>query len=265
MVIENVPGFVRGRHSMLEKVQRELDEIAVRTGVKYRLSVSVLDAADFGVPQHRQRAIIVALRSGCVFEPPPIVGNRPTAWDAIGDLALDDVPKMTGRWATLLPSIPEGSNYLHHTDKGQGLPLFGYRTRYWSFLLKLAKDRPSWTVPAQPGPSVGPFHWDNRPLARQELLRLQSFPANWIVEGSRRDQVKQIGNATPPLLAEHVGRAIARNLGRPVTGRFRFSIANSASTPRPKRTSKVPEAFLELSGDHVAHPGTGLGPNPRLV
>ena len=48
-----------------------------------------------------------------------------------------------------------------HTDRG-GEPLFGWRRRYWSFLLKLAKSAPAWTVQAQPGPATGLFHWDNR-------------------------------------------------------------------------------------------------------
>src|SRR2546421_631152 len=81
------------------------------------------------------------------------------AYDAFADLPLEASPSMRGRWAELLPSIPEGSNYQHHTDRGQGLPIFGFRTRYWSFLLKLAQDRPSWTISAQPGPATGPFHW----------------------------------------------------------------------------------------------------------
>jgi DNA (cytosine-5)-methyltransferase 1 len=54
-----------------------------------------------------------------------------TAWDALGDLAAQpdnhDL-QLTGKWAGLLPSIPEGQNYLWHTPRGGGLPLFGWRT-----------------------------------------------------------------------------------------------------------------------------------------
>src|SRR3546814_15139025 len=60
-----------------------------------------------------------------------------------------------GKWADLLPSIPEGQNYLWHTERGGGIPLFGWRRRYWNFLLKLAKNKPSWTIQAQPGPATG--------------------------------------------------------------------------------------------------------------
>ena len=91
-----------------------------------------------------------------------------TAWDAIGEFSLRskaDELKVRGQWADLLPSIPEGENYLWYTARKGGLPLFGWRTRFWSFLLKLAKDRPSWTIQAQPGPAIGPFHWENRMLS----------------------------------------------------------------------------------------------------
>ena len=72
--------------------------------------------------------------------------------------------------------IPEGLNYLHHTERGKGEKLFGWRRRYWSFLIKLSKRRRSWTLTAQPGPAIGPFHWKNRRLARIELARLQTKP-----------------------------------------------------------------------------------------
>ena len=77
-----------------------------------------------------------------------------TAWDAIGDLPHDvDDPALNigGRWGDLLPTIPEGQNYPFRTDRGAGRPLFGWRRRYWNFLLELAKNRPAWTIQAQPG------------------------------------------------------------------------------------------------------------------
>ncbi|HNI65022.1 MAG TPA: HemK/PrmC family methyltransferase, partial [Pseudomonadales bacterium] len=56
--------------------------------------------------------------------------------------------RVSGKWADLLPSIPEGMNYLYHTERGEGRPPFGWRRRYWSFLLKLAKARPAWQLVA---------------------------------------------------------------------------------------------------------------------
>jgi DNA (cytosine-5)-methyltransferase 1 len=117
------------------------------------------------------------------------------------DLALK------GRWANLLPSIPEGKNYLWHTNRGGGKRLFGWRTKYWSFLLKLAKNQPAWTIPAQPAQNAGPFHWANRQLRTSEMLKLQTIPSNIFVAGTRADRQRQIGNAVPSLLAEAIGRA----------------------------------------------------------
>ena len=69
-------------------------------------------------------------------------------------------------------------------------------------MLKLHPDLPSWTVAAQPGPWVGPLHWNNRRLRVPEIAALQSFPNDYIFTGSRRSIQKQIGNAVPPLLGK---------------------------------------------------------------
>lgn len=266
VLMENVQGFVAGPHSVARFIQRSFDEINGRTGFRYRVSTAVLDAANFGVPQRRSRAIVVALRDGAKMSwPVPTHLDEPTtAWDALHDVPTAEAVPATGRWADLLPSIPEGANYLWHTPKGGGMPLFGYRTRFWSFLLKLAKDRPSWTLPAQPGPSVGPFHWDNRPLTPTEALRIQSFPLDWRVEGTRREKVRQIGNATPPLLAEVLGKSLRWTLhGTSFREAPTFRVKRAAATPPPARISPVPAQFHALRGEHPDHPGAGAGPQPR--
>jgi DNA (cytosine-5)-methyltransferase 1 len=265
VMMENVQGFLTGSNSVLGIIQDFFHSIAIESGEKYHIEWKVLDAAGYGVPQHRRRAILIASREDAISLPETTVTNPVRAWDALFDVDPDPAPPpASGRWAELLPSIPEGGNYLFHTSRGGGLPLFGYRTRYWSFLLKLAKNLPSWTIPAQPGPSVGPFHWDSRPLAANELLRLQSFPADWCVEGSRRDQVRQIGNATPPLLGEVLGRTIRTTLegvkwpSPPV-----LTIERQAVVPRARARTRVPDKYLDLVGNHPAHGGSGLGPRPR--
>lgn len=269
LLIENVSGFVQGEVSALGLIENRLRAINLSEATHYSLQQLVVDAADYGVPQRRRRALLVACRDGEVFQWPKAThSDSPlTAWDAIGDLQLRDeeLPKPVGKWAALLPSIPEGQNYLWHTDRGGGEPIFGYRTRFWSFLLKLKKSEPSWTLPAQPGPSTGPFHWDNRPLAIKELLRLQSFPDDWVVEGGHRDQVRQVGNATPPLLAEVVGRALAAQLfGEHFQGRrLQFRVDRADQIPAAHARRPVPEDYLYLVGEHPAHPGSGKGPRPR--
>src|SRR6185436_5258983 len=194
-LLENVRGIAyslrdEGYRYLLDEIRR----INKRRGTKYDPTPSFLNAASYGVPQLRERFFLVGARDGRRFRFPVPThahgganGLLPfrTAWDAIGDLEnaipFGDSVAAEGKWAGLLPSIPEGENYLWHTDRGGGLPLFGWRTRFWSFLLKLAKNRPSWTIQAQPGPAVGPFHWKNRRLTVRELCRIQTFPDDVII------------------------------------------------------------------------------------
>jgi DNA (cytosine-5)-methyltransferase 1 len=267
LLLENVVGFVQGAGSALPAIKERLDDVNRRRRTSYKLQHVALDAADYGVPQHRRRAIAIACHDGQQLQwPAPTHREAPMrCWDAIGTLAEPCPPRCTGRWASLLPSIPEGHNYLWHTPAGGGEPLFGYRTRFWSFLLKLARDRPAWTLPASPGPSTGPFHWGNRPLSITERLLLQSFPPSWSLAGEPRAQIRLAGNATPPLLAEVIGRALADQvLGTPPLAPLpTLLLPKAAAVPPAALPQPVPAAYLHLRGAHPPHPGTGRGPAPR--
>lgn len=274
-VLENVHGInYSGKEEGFRLLARLTEEINRKHGTNYRLSWRVLNAAEYGVPQIRQRFFLVAHREGALFRfPSPThsleissetgAGLQPclTAWDAIGDLQDEKFEgedlRVRGRWAELLPSIPEGENYLWHTNRGGGLPLFGWRTRYWNFLLKLAKNKPSWTIPAQPGPAIGPFHWKNRLLSIRELARLQTFPDTIQFVGNRTSVQRQIGNAVPCLLAEIIGRAIATQFfGVTVPPTPVLAIKPKRPIPPPEPVMPVPEKYLHLVGDHPDHPGT---------
>ena len=181
----------------------------------------------------------------------------------IGDLVGNRSPELRvrGKWAELLPSIPEGENYLFHTERGAGEPLFGWRRRFWNFLLKLAKSEPSWTIQAQPGPATGPFHWENRLLSVRELARLQTCPDDVQVFGSRASGQRQIGNAVPSLLAEVIGREIRRQLldGPVIEEPPRLLPRRRRPIPAPARVKRVPDKYLHLRWTDTDHPGTGLG------
>lgn len=266
LLIENVPGFVKGERSALSLVRERLAAANERCATRYRLSYRVLNVADYGVPQRRRRAIVIALRNGADFAWPAATHHdRPVrAWDALRSIRPTTVPQSSGRFANLLASVPEGQNYQYFTERGDGPDLFGYRRRFWSFLLKLAKDEPAWTVPANPGPATGPFHWESRPLAPEEVLRLQSFPCSWRLDGGHREQIRQAGNATPPLLAEILGRALAiQLLGAHFRGRPTLAIRRSARVPPPAPVSPVASEYLSQAGRHDPHPGPGRGPSPR--
>ena len=277
LLLENVKGLVfSGKDEGLRLLQTRLDQINQRHGVAYSVSVVSLNCADFGVPQSRERVFIVADREGRSFEVPKATHHPPgdlrrgkgephrTAWDAIGDLDFDKWPDCLnprGKWADLLPSIPEGENYLWHTSRGAGEPLFGWRTRFWSFLLKLAKNRPAWTIQASPGPATGPFHWRSRHLSTVELCRIQTFPDNFTVEGDYLSQHRQIGNAVPPAIGELLGREIRRQLlGERTFRRASFVPARRNDRPPAHPTMPVAEPYLMLRGAYEDHPGEGKGP-----
>lgn len=274
--LENVPGLAyRGKSEGLELIHRTIERINSDCGVGYRFRVKQLNAAHYGVPQMRERVIVVGERDGVIFNHPvPTHGDVDgspelaalvpymTAWEAIGDLKDDDDPELAprGKWADMLPSIPEGSNYLWHTSRGGGEEIFGWRRRYWSFLLKLAKARPSWTIQAQPGPAVGPFHWKNRRLSARELCRLQTFPDDYFINGGIAAVQRQLGNAVPAALAEVVARKIRRDLLgdeidlEPTLIPFRRELV-----PEPEPVKPLHPKYLDMVGEHEAHPGTGQG------
>jgi DNA (cytosine-5)-methyltransferase 1 len=278
-LLENVPGFAaRGHSGGLDRVLRGVARINNALGSRYKVHSAKLNAADYGVPQIRERVFLVAAEDGREFAFPGPTHRSgsssdddkslplyTTCWDAIGSIAepTDESLQMKGKWADLLPSIPEGENYLWHTNRGGGLPLFGWRTRYWSFLLKLAKDRPSWTIQSQSGSASGPFHWSNRRLSATELLRLQTFPDDVRCPAGRTEMQRMVGNAVPSLLAEMLAREIKRQLldvkldaEKPLV----LAVPRSSLAPRRTPVRPVPPSYRALAGAHADHPGPGLGP-----
>lgn len=272
-LLENVEGLAyAGKDEGLQLLLSTIDGINRETKSNYRPNVQVVSAASLGVPQRRERVLVIASRDGTPFQfPPPTHSDQPdlflepyrAAWDAIGDLtpAPEEDLAPRGKWADLLPSIPEGHNYLWHTDRMGGLPLFGWRRRYWSFLLKLSKRLPSWTILAQPGPSIGPFHWENRRLSTRELCRLQTFPDDVRIFGGRTSVQRQVGNAVPSLMAEVIARGIGSQLlGLPRARRpLELLPPRRSPVPREGPVTAVPPRLRKMAGKHSAHPGTGKG------
>jgi DNA (cytosine-5)-methyltransferase 1 len=277
LLLENVTGLTfNGKDEAVHLINRRLREINRRSRTAYKAHVITLNAADYGVAQLRERVFILASIDGRDFElPAPTHGEGSmnpylTAWDAIGHLDHETWPtelNATGRWAALLPSIPEGHNYLWHTPRNAakgGEPLFGWRTRFWSFLLKLAKDRPSWTIQADPGPATGPFHWRSRLLSVEEICRLQTFPRDYVIVGDRRSARRQVGNAVPAAIGEFLGWEIRRQLlGERVRGRQTLLPTRRVGRPPAEPATTVAEEYRLLRANHSEHPGTGEGPAAR--
>jgi DNA (cytosine-5)-methyltransferase 1 len=222
-ILENVYALTYNNNASrpaFTRLLREIDEAG------YACNWAVLNAADYGVPQLRPRLFIVGAPKRAPTPTLPLATHggrwerratgdieRPhvTSGEALANLATIPEPEETlrGQYRELLPEIPAGDNYLYFTaERGYLSPRFEWRSRYWSFLLKLDPRRPSPTIQAQPGPNVGPFHWDNRRLRVPELKRLFTFPDDFEFVGRRASVQAQVGNSVPPALAAAVAGAL---------------------------------------------------------
>ena len=235
-ILENVQGLTYKTHKV--QLDRLLSSL---TKLGYNPQWKVLLAADYGLPQLRRRVFIVGRRDGKAFRFPESThsgwserdnyvdtGKLPyfTAGQALNGIS-NNTPEpgeiVDGEYGELAAEVPPGQNYLWHTDRYGGRDVFKWRSRYWTFLLRLDPNRPSSTIQAQPGPWVGPFHWENvhnsagdlraRRLRIPEILKLMTFPNDFVIPGSRIEAQRQLGNAVPVELGKVVARAVLEQLG----------------------------------------------------
>lgn len=214
-VFENVESLLHPTNKVI--VDRFL-EIIIENGYKYQ--VVRANAVDYGVAQKRKRLFILGTKGEFKRAEPVKTHADPEICEMIGlkpYVNAGDVIKgyegqeffepeevtEGGTYYSDLCEVPPGMNYKALTAwYGYPNPKFVAEKRYWSFLLKLSPDLPSWTITASPGPWVGPFHWDNRRLRVPEVAALQAFPKDYKFYGTRRSIQKQIGNAVPSLMGK---------------------------------------------------------------
>ncbi|QSJ19044.1 DNA cytosine methyltransferase [Nostoc sp. UHCC 0702] len=194
---------------------QEIQEAFRKVG--YNIYFRILDAADYGVPQHRERLFIVGIKEGEYLFPYPTHGpdslnqnSYYSAREAVEGANISDVEVgLSGRYGHLLDQIPPGLNYSFYTkEMGYPHPIFSWRSKFSDFLYKADPTTPVRTIKAQGGQYTGPFSWENRRFSIAELKRLQTIPDDYEIVGNSQVTIEQIGNSVPPQL----GRILALSI-----------------------------------------------------
>ena len=234
-LIENVPGVARLYGGTVK------DEIISRlTKLGYKVSMQILTAADYGVPQIRKRLVFVGLKNGEYEFPKPILKPEEyiTTEEAISDLPSREKDfgdeednytkeprsvyqkKMRGKQVKLfnhvatnhtelvkaiIAQVPEGGN---HKDLPEGV---GGNRKFNEAWTRYHSKKPSRTIDTG---HRNHFHykWNRVPTVR-ENARLQSFPDDFKFLGTRTSQNRQVGNAVPPLMGFAIAKKLLKYLG----------------------------------------------------
>jgi DNA (cytosine-5)-methyltransferase 1 len=186
-VAENVKGLMMKPHAAaLQQVLKDFKALG------YEVKLELYHAAEYGVPQTRERVIIVGMLPGTKpFVRPPrthTAENHITAKAALDDLA----------------GLPEDESINHIWSRANRSPEQGDR--------RLLANRPGYTIRAECHGNIQ-WHYDlPRRISMREAARLQSFPDDFMFDAKLRETERQIGNAVPPVLAWHIASSVAKSL-----------------------------------------------------
>jgi DNA (cytosine-5)-methyltransferase 1 len=186
-IAENVKGLLmRHNAKSLERVLADFRELG------YHVTFQLYNAAAYGVPQTRERVIIVGTHPEMPkFEPPTPVHSKEnfvTAHEAIRDLAkLKQDEKFNHVWSRANKSSEQGNR-------------------------KLIANRAGYTIRAECHGNIQ-FHYElPRRISMREAARFQSFPDEFIFDSKLRETERQVGNAVAPVFAWHIAKAVLRTL-----------------------------------------------------
>lgn len=236
-VMENVPNLLSAEGGFFRNEIMELFD-----SMGYSLNMGVLNAADYGVPQNRRRAVIIGKRDGNAPELPAPLDKTVTVWDAISDLAYlqsgegkeeqeyknepqSDYQKKLRRESSILHNhvVTKHSKLalerlaLIPPNAGKEVLPKEHLTKsiYSGTWTRMRKEEISVTITTRfDTPSSGKFTHPflDRAITVREAARIQSFPDDFVFVGNKGSQMKQVGNAVPPLLAGAIAEVIMKDI-----------------------------------------------------
>ncbi|MCX5784005.1 MAG: DNA cytosine methyltransferase [Elusimicrobia bacterium] len=214
-VAENVGGIATANDGGAFK--KILSDIS-NAGEGYSLTVHLYKAENYGVPQTRHRIIIVGIKKSLnlFFKvPQPTTANTLiTAGEALKNIPQsaqnNDFTRQSAIVEERLRYIKPGEN-VWNANLPPRLKLNVKGAKLSHIYKRLDPNKPSYTITGSGGGGTHVYHWqENRALTNRERARLQTFPDNFIFEGSKESCRKQIGMAVPPMLSETIFTAVLK-------------------------------------------------------
>ena len=245
--LKHVPGSTKDPDDPEQKLGTVLDVILSEFNkLGYKTVYGILDAVNYGVPQFRERFVLIGSRDHeGIFLPLPthfqMHQNPEYRWKTVGEV-VRDIEDEDGECGSLTPErkkylkmVPEGGNWRNLPEDvvkaamGGAFESGGGKV---GFYRRLSYDQPAPTITTAPAQKATMLCHPvkDRPLSVHEYARLQQFPEEWIFTGTTAAKYKQIGNAVPVGLAKAIGEAvIAAAEGTAVieTKRFRGTAVHS--------------------------------------
>lgn len=214
-IAENVKGILTAnKRKAIKQIIEDFQNIAPG----YVVIPHLYNFADYGVPEYRERVLIVGIRIDTGFNfvhPKPTHGNSegllPYVTVADAFKGVEDVPynneflNVQERTKKIISLIPEGGNFTNIPKDSpyyvKGMISHVYR--------RVKLDEPSKTIIAAGGGGTWGYHYpENRPLTNRERARIQAFPDDFIFFGNTTEVRRQIGNAVPPVGVHAIANAL---------------------------------------------------------
>lgn len=216
-IAENVSGLQSANNGLaFKQILHDLEKV----GDGYELTAHLYKFEEYGVPQQRHRIVMVGIRKdlGLRFKvpAPTTKGGYISAQEAIESPKIThhapnhELTKQSAGVVERLKYIPAGENAWY-----EGIPehlrLNVKGARMSQIYKRLHPEKPAYTITGSGGGGTHVYHWsENRALTNRERARLQSFPDNFIFEGSKESVRKQIGMAVPPVGAQAIVSAVLK-------------------------------------------------------